>query len=67
MLAALTHPTSPERERGDDGWNLGWTVGFVDPVLGAAHAPSPDVRGGRRARRSLHVRCASPSGLRLLP
>jgi hypothetical protein len=35
--------------------------------LGATRAPSPDVCVGHRARRSLHVRCASPSWLRLLP
>ena len=35
--------------------------------LGAANAPSPDVRGGHRGHRSLPVRCASPSWLRLLP
>jgi len=39
------------------------------PVLwvGSAHAPSPDVRCGPPGLRSLPVRCASPSWLRLLP
>jgi len=35
--------------------------------LGAARAPSPDVRGCHRGIRSLHVRGASASCLRLLP
>ena len=33
----------------------------------AAHAPSPDVRFGHRALRSLHAGCASPSWLRWPP
>jgi len=35
--------------------------------LGAAHALSLDVRRGPPGLDSLHVRCASPSWLRLLP
>jgi hypothetical protein len=34
---------------------------------GVAHAPSPDVRFGHPALRSLHAGCASPSWLRLPP